>query len=242
MRIGILVVTDTNVGGKYSRSILNEKANKDKRILSLHGGNEKSSVITSRSGSASYTYDLKLIKGEAENVPMASSTFYKTLTSIVDISKNNPEIVVAPYNTEFKSNILKGYASGTAKISVRFNTTHEFDLVDAKVKKLTTLNKSQLKIMGSLLQGGMSREPFLLSHKADPIVHSLKKLSKKADLSLSTEHRWSSSNICNIANDAPKLDGLGPIGGYDAKWAEYIYRGSITDRALLLALLLNEKP
>ncbi|GAF05661.1 hypothetical protein JCM21142_104406 [Saccharicrinis fermentans DSM 9555 = JCM 21142] len=36
--------------------------------------------------------------------------------------------------------------------------------------------------------------------------------------------------------------GLVLQGGYDNKWAEYIFRSSITDKALLLALLLNEKP
>ncbi|WP_075589829.1 ATP-grasp domain-containing protein [Labilibacter marinus] len=241
IKIGVIVIPDTNIGGKYSKEILNVKALKAKRIIALHGGNEQGSVITSRSGSANYIYDVKLTANTAENVAKVSAHFYKTLASIVDISKNNPEVVLAPYNTNFKSNIFKGFASGSSKISVRFNNKEEYDTIDAKVNKLVTPNRAQSKLYSSQLQGGISRIPMPESEDSLKVFNVLKKLSKATDVSIKKEHRWSSSNICNITKACPKIDGLGPTGGYDKKWAEFIYRSSITDRALLLALLLNEK-
>ncbi|MCU4155498.1 ATP-grasp domain-containing protein [Carboxylicivirga sp. A043] len=241
LKIGIIVVPDTTIGGKYSKEILNTKAESARHILALHGGNEEGSVITSRSGSANYTYDIKLVKNTSDNVPMVSSLFYKTLASIVDISKNNPDVVLAPYNTSFKTNIFKGFASGSSKISVRFNNREEYDVIDKKVNKFVTLTKQQSKLISCQLQGGISRLPMPETEESQHVYDIIKKLSKLTDTSLTKEHRWSSSNICNIVKNCAKVDGLGPMGGYDNKWAEYIYRSSVTDRALLLALLLNEK-
>lgn len=241
-KIGILLITDTNIGGKFSKDIINNKAIHADRILSLHGGNSDGSVIMSRSGSGSYLFDTKLINNTAENVAKVSAWFYKTLASLVDISNNNPETVLAPYETSFKSNIFKGYASGSAKLSVRFNNQEEFEQIDHKVRKLVKTNKEQNKIFKWQLEGGISRLPMQDSDLNKPIWTCLKKLAKLTDVSITTEHRWSSSNICNISIDRPKVDGLGPTGGYDNKWAEYIFKNSITDRALLLALLLKEKP
>jgi len=241
LKIGILLITDTNIGGKYSKEILNSKALNADRVLSLHGGNADGSVIMSRSGSASYIYDIKLINNTAENVAQVSAFFNKTLASVVDIAKNNPETVLAPYDINFKSNIFKGYAAGTAKISVRFNNQEEFEEIDQKVKKLVKSSKSQSKIFNSHLEGGIARLPMQDTQLNEPVWEALKKLARMTDVSITREHRWSSSNICNVNKDCPKIDGLGPTGGYDNKWAEFIFRNSITDRALLLALLLNSK-
>ncbi|MGQ1786100.1 MULTISPECIES: ATP-grasp domain-containing protein [unclassified Saccharicrinis] len=241
LKIGVIVIPDTNIGGKFSREVLNTKAAKARHIIALHGGNDEGSVITSRSGSTNYVYDVKLVDNTAENVAKVSALFYKTLASIVDISKNNPDVVLAPYNTSFKSNIFKGFASGSSKISVRFNHKEEYEAIDQKVSKLVTPTKNQLKMYSSQLQGGVSRLPMPESEDSKRVFNILRKLSKLSDVNIKKEHRWSSSNICNVVKGCPKIDGLGPTGGYDKKWAEYIYRNSITDRALLLALLLNEK-
>jgi D-alanine-D-alanine ligase len=67
----------------------------------------------------------------------------------------------------------------------------------------------------------------------------LKKIADRIDLRIIEEHRWSSSNICFVDINKPKIDGLGPIGAKQ-KEEEYILRHSILDRSLMLALLLNE--
>lgn len=241
-KIGLLLITDTTIGGKFSKDILNTKASNADRILALHGGNTDSSIILSRSGSGRYFFNIKLLEHSSENVAKVAAFYYKTLASIVDISHTNPETEMAPYDTSFKSNIFKGYAHGSAKISVRFNNTTEFESIDQKIKKLVKQTKSQSAIFSCQLDGGISRIPMQETPLSTPTWESLKKLAKLTDLNVTQEHRWSSSNICNLTMDRPKIDGLGPTGGYDKKWAEYIFRNSITDRALLLALLLNEKP
>ncbi|GAF05660.1 zinc-binding metallopeptidase family protein [Saccharicrinis fermentans] len=212
IKMAIMLIPDTSIGGKFSKQILNTKAAKAKHIIALHGGNDEGSVITSRSGSANYTYDIKLMDHTAENVAKVSAHFYKTLASIVDISKNNPEVVLAPYHTSFNSNIFKGFANGSSKISVRFNHKEEYEAMDKKIHKLVGNTKKNLRLYNSQIQGGVSRLPMPESEESKRIFNILKQLSKLSDVNIQKEHRWSSSDICNVTKSCAKIDGLGPTG------------------------------
>ncbi|MBI9064665.1 MAG: ATP-grasp domain-containing protein [Marinilabiliaceae bacterium] len=242
LKIGIFLITDTNIGGKFSKESLNTKALNAQKIVAFHGGNSNGSIVLSRSGSGSYSYDIKLLNHKAENVNTTAAVFYKTLSSMMNLSEKNPEIELAPYETSFTSNIFKGYANGSAKISVRFNDMSDFEIIDQQLKKIVKLSRQQSALLNTQLDGGISRPPMSESPLNESMWQSLKVLAKQADISLSREHRWSSSNICNISAECPKIDGMGPTGGFDNNWIEYIFRNSIIDRSVLLALLINEKP
>jgi len=94
----------------------------------------------------------------------------------------------------------------------------------------------------SHMEGGVSRLPMQESEANEPLWEAIRNISTTIDVRTTKEHRWSSSDICNITYSCPKLDGFGPIGGYDQKRSEYIMRHSLADRALMLALLLKERP
>ena len=242
LRIGVLVITDSTIAGKFSRNIIAQKSVNAKRVISLHGGNTEGSIITSRSGSASYTYNLKLIdSSRSENVALASAHFFKTISAIVDLAKNDTENVIAPFATDFQSNIFKIVAYGTAKISVRFNTISDFERIDQRIRKTTTLTRRLTQTLQSQLEGGLTRQPLPSSEASMELYESINRIAKRIDSSIVAEHRWSSSDICNISADVPKLDGFGPMGGFDKQKAEFIIRHSLVDRALLLALLLQSQ-
>jgi D-alanine-D-alanine ligase len=242
IKIGVLVLTDSTIAGKFSRNIIAQKAIKAKRVISLHGGNIEGSIITSRSGSASYTYNLKLVdSSSSENVALAASHFFKTISAIVDLGKNDTENVIAPFSTDFQSNFFKMVAYGTAKISVRFNTVEDFDKIDQRIRKTTALTRRLAKMLQSQLDGGLTRQPLPSSETSMELYDSVSRIAKRIDSSVVPEHRWSSSDICNISVDVPKLDGFGPIGGFDKQKSEFIIRHSLVDRALLLALLLQSR-
>jgi D-alanine-D-alanine ligase len=242
IKIGVLVLTDSAIAGKFSRNIISQKAMSARRVISLHGGNVEGSIITSRSGSASYTYNLKLIdSSRSENVALAAAHFFKTISAIVDLGKNDTENVIAPLATDFHSNIFKMVAYGTAKISVRFNTIADFERIDQRIRKTTSFTRRLSKTLLSQLDGGLTRQPLPSSEASMDLFESVSRIAKRIDSSVVSEHRWSSSDICNISIDVPKLDGFGPIGGFDKQKSEFIIRHSIVDRALLLALLLQSR-
>ena len=242
LRIGVLIITDSTIAGKFSRNIIAQKSVNAKRVISLHGGNAEGSIITSRSGSASYTYNLKLIdSSRSENVALASAHFFKTISAIVDLAKNDKENVIAPFATDFQSNIFKMVAYGTAKISVRYNTIADFERIDQRIRKTTALTRRLAQTVQSQLEGGLTRQPLPSSEASMELFESINRIAKRIDSSIVAEHRWSSSDICNISADVPKLDGFGPLGGFDKQKSEFIIRHSLVDRALLLALLLQSK-
>ena len=242
IRIGVLVITDSAIAGKFSKNVIAQKAGKAKRVISLHGGNTEGSIVTSRSGSASYTYNLKLIdSSRSENVALAAAHFFKTISAIVDLGKNDTENVIAPFATKFQSNIFKTVAYGSAKISVRFNTITDFERIDQRIRKNTSLTRRLSKTLQSQLEGGLTRQPLPSSEASMGLYDAVSRIAKRLDSSVVSEHRWSSSDICNVSIDVPKLDGFGPLGGFDKQKSEFIIRHSLVDRALLLALLLQSK-
>lgn len=240
-KIGVMLITDSSLSGKFSSEILNARAEKAKTVLSMHGGNLDGSIVTSRSGSALYTLEVKLKdRSIANNVALTSYYFFKVLTSIIDIGKNDLANVITPYNTGFQSNIFKMNAYGSAKISVRFNTMAEFEKIDEKIRKIVSFPKDVRKKVQVNFDGGATRQPMQENELTDMLFRKISDISRKIDTTVTREHRWTSADICNIEADIPKIDGLGAIGGFDMQKSEFIIRHSLIDRALLLALLLIE--
>lgn len=240
IKIGILVITDSSASGRFSKNLIAQKALKARHVIGLHGGSTDGSVITSRSGSASYHYSSRLIDSScSENVALASKQFFGTISSILDLRDSEQENVIAPYRANFHSNIFKITAYGSAKISVRFNTVENFEKIDQRIRKITTLPRKLTKILQSQLEGGMNRQPLSASDQSKELLSRLSRISKSIDSTIIEEHRWNSADICNIPIDIPRIDGLGPMGGFNGLKSEFILRRSVIDRALLLTLLLN---
>ncbi len=158
----------------------------------------------------------------------------------MELGKNDSENVIAPFNTEFQSNIFKMSAFGSAQISVRFNAMEDFKNIDAKIRKIATPSRKLRKTFQTQFDGGLTRQPLPATDLNNSLFGKLNTLAKEIYSRIVPEHRWSSSDICNIPGQIPKIDGLGPVGGFDKQKSEFILRNSLVDRALLLALLLNK--
>ncbi len=240
LKIGIFLATDSATGGKYSRSIISSKAGSSKIVLGMTGGNLEGGIITSRSGSASYSYALKLTDhSDSANVALAAQVFNKTLAAIVGSSTNDPEDVIAPYEVEFKSNIFKVFAYGSALISIRFNSPDKFPGIDEKIRKFTALKKNEKKILQSHLEGGLKRPPLTENENSGNLFENIRQIADLIDIRVSKEHRWSSSALYDINPQATMADGMGPVGAFDNN-TEFILRHSLIDRALLLTMLLKD--
>ncbi len=241
VKIGVFVITDSNIGGKFSKDLVKQKSVNAANIIGMHGGSMEGGIVTSRSGSANYSFGLKLINPEsAENVNLAAYQFFKTNTAIIDLGKKDKENVVAPYGVEFYSNIFKKSAYGNAKISVRFNTMTDFRRIDEKIRSVVNASKKNKGITKIQFDGGLSRPPMQEDDLNISLFNRVKEISRRIDTLVVAQHRWSSSDICVIVQRIPKIDGMGPLGGFDKNKSEYILRHSIVDRALLLALLLEK--
>jgi D-alanine-D-alanine ligase len=238
-KIGILLITDSQIDGKYSKQLIQQKADLATKIIGVSGSSKEGGIVLSRSGSASYRFESRLTdKSDTENVSVTAMQFNKTLAAITDISKNDKENVIAPYDIEFQSNIFKTTAHGTAGISVRFNSKEELEKIEQKIKKIITPQKRS-KIYHVQFDGGQRRPAMEASEENTTFYNEVLKITKAIDVRITKEHRWSSSDICHIENNKPKIDGLGPVGEFLPSNNERIIRHSLIERALLLALVLK---
>lgn len=241
LNIGILLITDSSINGKYSKSVILQKAEIAKSVISLSGSSKNGELVLSRSGSALYQLETKMVKKEDPvNVSTTAMDFNKTLTSITDISRSDSNNIIAPFEIEFKSNIFKMYAYGSAGISVRYNSPEVLNEIEKKIKKILTSQKRS-KIYQMNIEGGLRRPALLPSEKSQELYESIVTLAKQIDVRINKEHRWSSADICHIKKDIPIIDGLGPVGEYLPSDNERIIRHSLIERALLIALILSKK-
>jgi D-alanine-D-alanine ligase len=240
LNIGILLVTDSSIDGRYSKAIIQQKSELAHTVLSLSGSSKNGGLILSRSGSALYRLETKMLKNnDPENVSNTAMNFNKTLTAITAISQNDNQNIIAPYDIQFKSNIFKKYAYGSAGISVRFNSPEVLEEIEKKIKKILTTQKRS-KIFQVKVEGGVKRPALSVTDKSAKLYHSIGHLAKQIDVRITKEHRWSSADICHIKKDMPIIDGLGPVGEYLPSDNERIIRHSLIERALLLALTLKK--
>ena len=240
VKIGILLTTDSSIDGKYSKSIIQQKADLAKRIIAVSGSSKSGGIVLSRSGSALYRLESKLVnKNSPENVSLTAMSFNKMLAAVTDISKNDSENVIAPYDIVFKSNIFKEYAYGSAGISVRYNAKEILEKIEQKIKKII-LPQKRSKIFQLQFEGGLKRPAMELTPENEEFYLEIQTIAKKIDVRISKEHRWSSSDLCHISSKQPKIDGLGPVGEYLPSDNERIFRHSLIERSLLLSLILNK--
>ncbi len=239
-KIGILLLTDNQLNGKFSNTILKEKSGKAKFVIGMHGATTNGGIITSRSGSASYIFTMRMIDtAKAEKFSAIASFFNRTIAKICDLSQDDESMVIAPYDIVYQSNIFKQTAFGSAGISVRFNDLARFEAIDEKLRKITQPGKLLKNIIEVSFDGGMNRPPIEKNDINDKFYQDVVKIAKKIDVRITSEHRWSSSDICHISESIPKLDGMGPLGEYKVNDNEKILRYSLLDKSLFLASIIE---
>lgn len=241
IRIGVLLITDSSIDGRYSKGLIQRFADKSELILAFSGSSRNGGLVLSRSGSAVYHLETKLVnKTDPEAVTRTALSFNKLIASITDITQEDKESVIAPYDIRFTSNIFKMSAYGTAGISVRFNTGESLSLIESRMKKLVSTYKKN-KQFQLQFKGGLKRHAMEPSEKIRKVYKGIRELAKRIDVRVTDEHRWSSSDICHIEKDVPRLDGMGPVGAYLPSNNERILRHSLLERAHLLALTMSQK-
>jgi len=239
-KLGILLITDTTIDGRYSRKIIHQKALLAQKVIALSGASQKGGLILSRSGSARYHLELKLVNTQqAAHVSEASQQFHKFVAALCDIAKPGDETVIAPFDSQFKSNIFKKQAHGSAGISVRFHALSDLEAIEQKIQRLVKAQKKN-KNFKLHLEGGLKRPPMPQNEANEAFFSGVEELTKTLSIRVSKEHRWSSSDICHVPDTIARLDGLGPVGEILPSDKEQISRHSLIERSLLLALLLQK--
>ncbi len=240
INIGILLTTDSSLQGKFARKHVEDRSAQAEYILGIHGGDPSGSMITSRSGASSYRFNMHLKKTEDANmVAVAGSVFSKLINAWCELSMDDKSLVIAPYKTILNTNIMRPYAHGEVILSVRFNDIRQHLEVDRKIRRLIPSRKYNNQIHFQI-EGGLARNPLKESERVREFYKRVREIAATLDIRATSEHRWSSSDICFVEGDKYVLDGFGPVGQKTHEGSEFILRHSLLERALLIAMTLKD--
>ena len=238
LKIGILLTPDNILQGRISKDYIAEVSRKAQHVIGLSGASSTGAVVTSRSGAAVYECQMNLENADhAEDIAAANACFNVLLTSLVKLSSKTGSVLVTLRDVSIKSSIGSLYTHGEAALSVRFNDTKQGNTINKKIRELvrkTMCGKTRFQISGS-----MRRPPMTRTKHTEMLYNLVKQICSELDISVLEEHRWTSSDICFVDDNRHKIDGMGPVGDVTHNEEEYILRHSLTDRALVLAQMLD---
>jgi D-alanine-D-alanine ligase len=238
-KIAIILSTDDSLQGKFVRNVVEEKSQKAKYVIGLHGASLTGGLITSRSGAAVYDCQMILTQNQkSEEVAIVTSAFAKLLNSWINLTNAEKGIVVTTSKVNIISNITEPSAHGEATLSIRFNETELMEEINKAIhskipKKISDLVYFQ--ISGGIRRPAMPRNP-----QVETLWKRIKETADSIDVIIRQEHRWSSSDICFVDKEICRIDGLGPNGTKTTSKSEYILRHSMLEKAALLALIIND--
>jgi D-alanine-D-alanine ligase len=238
-RVAILLTTDNSLKGKFSRELIQKLTEKSAYVIGLKGAFRDGGLVSSRSGSGNYRCYMKLKNTEdARDVALAQSKFLQFIRKCVDMTDYEKGFIVAVTKNKMESSLNEPYAHSEVQLSLRFQDYDDVVSFDQKIK--TLVSKKDREIFSLYLEKGESRPAMSRTPEREEFWKKIKKLSKKLDIRLLDEHRWSSSDICFADKKKTVIDGMGPVGAKPKNAPEYILRHSLLERALLLAMTINE--
>jgi D-alanine-D-alanine ligase len=237
LRVGFLVTTDATEDGREGAALVRQYAKKSTVVLGLQGGDEDGSFFGSRSGRATYRVSASFPKGTRELPPdRAVRSFVSRLLATQHLANENVRIAVTRMEVDAPFEHLPETA--TATITVRFNDSAAWPELEQAVRAALTRRTSGMRMT---VHGGLRRPPLERTEGRDALIAEVERLAKSINVPTKAAHMWGSTNVGFVPNDVPAVDGLGPVGSERASADEHIFLGSLTERAALVALLIDAK-
>jgi len=235
LRVGFLVTTDATEDGRNGAALVRQYAERSGAVLGLQGGDEDGSFFGSRSGRATYRVSASFPTGTRELAPdRAVRTFVSRLLDTQRLANENVRIAVTRIDVDAPFEHLPETA--TATITVRFNESASWPDLEQAVRAALTRRTSGMRMT---VHGGLRRPPLERTATREALIANAERLASSINVPTKAAHRWGSTNVGFVPDNIAAIDGLGPVGAERASTDEHIYRGSLTERAALLALLID---
>lgn len=237
-KIGILLTTDDNLGGKYSKQLVENQAKNSKYVIELKSGTTDGGVVTSCSGITDYNIEMSHTFEADPSILHVIPEMCRKVISWKKISEKEKDARLTI--TEFIANTSYGRAPDYGRLSIqsRYILPEQGEKFDREIRKIAK-KRGKVKIETNISKIG-TRKPVIETEIIKNFFEMVNKLAKKTDMKLKPIHRYAPSDMCVVPKDIPVLGGMGPVGDNQRTPNEYILRDSIIDRATLLALLINK--
>lgn len=236
LKVGFLLTTDDIFGGKAGKKIIREISHNSKLVLGLKYCDKNGALITSSSGAMHYQIDISAFRNMNDEIIDIMEPLAKKMLHWQKLSNSQKKIKIMIKEINAKSSSFAVSNHASAKIVAAYNDINDKEILDKEIKEIATkIPKGNLEIS---IKRTLSREPLQETTEKETFFEDTKNQALKYEMKLSKSHRNYSSNLCFVPNEIIAVDGFGPIGGAPRSPNEYIFRDSIPDRALLLAMII----
>lgn len=239
--VELILNTDEEIGSIASRALIEQTAKTKKYALILEPA-QNGNLVSERKGGGKYFLKVHGKSAHAGIEPENGISAIEELArkilklhALTDWDKGI-NVNVGLINGGTSVNTIAPFAE--AAIDVRIETWEDGDAVDLAIKEICSYSE----IPGTRLEltGNITRPAWNLTEEAEALIAVIAEEGEKIGLALSHEKSGggSDANLTSFVG-IPSIDGLGPVGANAHQESEYLYIPSLTERALLLANVIE---
>lgn len=236
-RICFLLNSDEEISSIYSRSLIEEIAEKCKYALVIEAARKNGDMVKLRSGVGHYKLTATGVAAHAGVNPQDGSSALNELAHwIIKLHQLSNYDIGTSVNVGIVHggsavNVVTDYA--TAEVDVRFRTLEEAARIEAAIQALS----EQFFTAGGAkvtYEGGINRPVMLPSKETLVLCDTISKFGKELNLDFNwVETGGGSDGNFTAALGLPTLDGMGPIGAGGHSTKEWLDTKSVEPRLKL---------
>jgi D-alanine-D-alanine ligase len=237
VKVGILLITDETLGGRYSRPFITDLASRSRHVVGLRPGGLDGSVLCSSSGHLQLTLELsdsKRLRGEAGGDVV--SLICQKILALNKLNEIHEGLTLQPLQIQSRFNGGLVAAQVSADLSISYQAGTDIDALIDDIRRITKKNlDSNFQIRVRRIG---HRPPILDTEVNRTFFESVEKIATRLEIKITGKHDPMASCIAHAPSNIPILEGLGPMVGAYRTPNEFILRDSLIDRAALLAMVL----
>ncbi len=238
VKCGILLISDDSLGGRFSKKLVNDISNISNYIVDLKWGTPNGGIATSCSGAARYHIDMVHVRRADEAVKEVIPDMCSKVVAWKKISYGLADARITISDFSAKTSFGRAPDYGKLSLESRYTSIDQGEKFDSEIRKI-----AKKKIHSNIdvhVVKQVTREPLEKTESIEKFYDVIQKLAKLAEIKIKPEHRFATSSLCDISGDKPMIGSMGPIGNDYRTPNEHIFRDSLIDRGILLALTINK--
>ena len=246
-RVGVLLVGDDSLGGRFSRKIVRDTAAASRSAVDVKWGMEGGAVATSCSGTAKYHVDMTHVRTHGRDYADIVPAMCRRVAALSRIAPGGggqhsaaPDIRGSGMSvSEFRATSSFGREPdyGVLSLTSRYATEDEGAAFEAEMWRIA--RKRDGAKLDVHISRQASRSPVAASAATETLYSAVRAEAAAADMRVEGRHRRASSSLGDVGRDMPMVGSMGPVGVDVRTPDEHILADSLIDRAVLLALVVH---
>lgn len=249
-RVGVLLVGDDSLGGRFSRKIVRDTAAASRAVLDVKWGMEGGGVAVSCSGTAKYHADMTHARTHGRDYADIVPAMCRRVAALGRIAPGGgggggehsaaPDIRGSGVSvSEFRATSSFGREPdyGVLSLTSRYATEEEGAALEAEMWRIA--RKRDGARLDVHISRQASRSPVAASDATESLYSAVREEAASADMRIGRMHRRASSSLGDVGRDMPMVGSMGPVGVGMRTPDEHILADSLIDRAVLLALVVH---